>query len=156
MKPYSAGEIKVTSVQADLDGQMVDYAAKGTKVELAGMEQVEGQGAWMAQTIPWRFICATSGPWTGSRFLLFGDESTPGRQDRAGLAGSRPSAGKNHDRTDVGEIPSSMNRSLRNRKSASQQIPTKESRNAALACVPVQRQVHACLIYFAETRIDRR
>jgi hypothetical protein len=35
--------MKVASMQADLDGPLVDYAAKGTKVELAGMEKVESR-----------------------------------------------------------------------------------------------------------------
>ncbi len=41
VEPYTADEMKVTSTQADLDGPLVDYAAKGTKVELVGMEKVE-------------------------------------------------------------------------------------------------------------------
>ncbi len=33
-------------MQADLDGPLVDYEAKGTQVELAGMEQVEGRDTY--------------------------------------------------------------------------------------------------------------
>jgi hypothetical protein len=40
-EPFTQEEIDVTSTQADLDGPLVDYAAKGTKVELDGMENVE-------------------------------------------------------------------------------------------------------------------
>src|SRR5207244_12109959 len=39
--PYTAEEMKTASMQADLDGPLVDYAAKGTRVELVGMEKVE-------------------------------------------------------------------------------------------------------------------
>ena len=43
VEPYTEDEMKVASMQADLDGPLVDYAAKGTKVELAGMEKVESR-----------------------------------------------------------------------------------------------------------------
>src|SRR5260370_21316908 len=33
--------MKSASMQADLDGPLVDYAAKGTKIELAGVEKTE-------------------------------------------------------------------------------------------------------------------
>jgi hypothetical protein len=46
VEPYTADELKITSMQADLDGPLVDYAAKGTKVELAGEEQVEGRDTY--------------------------------------------------------------------------------------------------------------
>ena len=41
VEPYTAEEMKIASTQADLDGPLVDYAAKGTRVELEGMEKVE-------------------------------------------------------------------------------------------------------------------
>lgn len=40
VEPYTAEEARMSSIQADLDGPLVDYAAKGTKVELAGTEKV--------------------------------------------------------------------------------------------------------------------
>lgn len=43
---FTADELEVAEVQADLDGALVDYAAKGTQVELAGIEQVEGKDAY--------------------------------------------------------------------------------------------------------------
>jgi len=46
VEPYTADEMKTTSMQADLDGPLVDYGAKGTKIELAGMDQVEGRGTY--------------------------------------------------------------------------------------------------------------
>jgi len=38
--------MKTTTMQADLDGPLVDYAAKGTSIELAGMEEVEGRDTY--------------------------------------------------------------------------------------------------------------
>jgi hypothetical protein len=43
VEPYTADELKTTSTQADLDGPLVDYAAKGTRLELEGLEKVEGR-----------------------------------------------------------------------------------------------------------------
>jgi outer membrane lipoprotein-sorting protein len=43
VEPYSPEEMKAAALQADLDGPLVDYAAKGTKVELEGSEKVEGK-----------------------------------------------------------------------------------------------------------------
>jgi hypothetical protein len=46
IEPYSPEELKAASMQTDLDGPLVDYAAKGIKVELAGVQQVEGHDAY--------------------------------------------------------------------------------------------------------------
>ncbi len=46
VEPYTAEELKVASAQADLDGPLVDYAAKGTRLELAGTEKVEGRDTY--------------------------------------------------------------------------------------------------------------
>jgi len=46
VEPYSAEEAKMSSMQADLDGPLVDYAAKGSKVELDGMEKVEDRDTY--------------------------------------------------------------------------------------------------------------
>src|SRR6267143_2615087 len=46
VEPYSPEELKSASVESELDGPLVDYAAKGTKVELAGVEKVEGHDAY--------------------------------------------------------------------------------------------------------------
>jgi len=43
VESYTADELKTTSTQADLDGPLVDYAAKGTKLELEGVEKAEGR-----------------------------------------------------------------------------------------------------------------
>src|ERR1700686_5678551 len=38
--------MKMASMQADLDGPLVDYAAKGTQIELVGMEKVEDRDTY--------------------------------------------------------------------------------------------------------------
>jgi hypothetical protein len=43
VEPFTSDEMKKASAQADLDGPLVDYAAKGSQVELVGMEKVEGR-----------------------------------------------------------------------------------------------------------------
>jgi hypothetical protein len=46
VEPFSDDELKAESGKADLDGYLVDYAAKGTKIDLAGTERVEGHDAY--------------------------------------------------------------------------------------------------------------
>ncbi|MGH8262567.1 MAG: outer membrane lipoprotein-sorting protein [Steroidobacteraceae bacterium] len=46
VEPFTAAELEVAASQSDLDGTLVDYAAKGTKVELESVEQVEGRDAY--------------------------------------------------------------------------------------------------------------
>ena len=46
VEPYSADEMKKASVQADLDGFLIDYAAKGTRVDLDGTEKVEDRDSY--------------------------------------------------------------------------------------------------------------
>jgi len=46
VEPFTKDELKVSSMQADLDGPLVDYAAKGTRVELAGTEMVENRDTY--------------------------------------------------------------------------------------------------------------
>lgn len=46
VEPYTADELKSTSGQSDLDGPLVDYAVKGSKVELVGTEPVEGRNTY--------------------------------------------------------------------------------------------------------------
>jgi hypothetical protein len=43
VEPYTPDEMKKASMQADLDGPLVDYAAKGTRVDLDGVEKVENR-----------------------------------------------------------------------------------------------------------------
>ena len=46
VEPYTPDELKAASMQADIDGPLVDYVAKGTKVELEGAQQVDGHDAF--------------------------------------------------------------------------------------------------------------
>jgi outer membrane lipoprotein-sorting protein len=46
VEPYTAEETKIASKQAELDGFIVDYAAKGTRIELDGMEKVEDRDTY--------------------------------------------------------------------------------------------------------------
>jgi len=46
VEPYTKVELAAAAEQADLDGPLVDYAAKGTRVELEGIDRVEGHPAY--------------------------------------------------------------------------------------------------------------
>jgi hypothetical protein len=46
VEPYTADEMKMASMQADLDGPLIDYVAKGSQIELAGMEKVEDRDTY--------------------------------------------------------------------------------------------------------------
>ena len=46
VEPFTEEEIKVSALQSDLDGSLVDYFAKGTKVELEGLDKVEGRDTY--------------------------------------------------------------------------------------------------------------
>ncbi len=46
VEPYTQEETKGAALQSDLDGPLVDYAAKGTQVELVGVEKVENRDAY--------------------------------------------------------------------------------------------------------------
>ena len=46
IEPFSEEELKIASNQEDLDGPLVDYAAKGTHIELDGPEKVEGRDTY--------------------------------------------------------------------------------------------------------------
>lgn len=45
-EPMSAEDVQQAVEQADIDGPLVDYRAKGHAVELMGKEQVDGSDAW--------------------------------------------------------------------------------------------------------------
>lgn len=49
VEPYTAEEMKSTATQAELDGYLVDYAAKGIKVEFVGAEKVENRNSYKLQ-----------------------------------------------------------------------------------------------------------
>jgi hypothetical protein len=46
VEPYTTEEKRAASMQSELDGPLVDYAAKGTVVALDGMEEVEGHDSY--------------------------------------------------------------------------------------------------------------
>jgi hypothetical protein len=46
VEPFTQEEAKLASMKTDLDGPLVDYAAKGSKVELTGMEKVDGRDTY--------------------------------------------------------------------------------------------------------------
>lgn len=46
VESFTADELKVASMQPELDGPLIDYAAKGTHIELVGMEKLEGGNAY--------------------------------------------------------------------------------------------------------------
>ena len=46
VETFSSDELKLASAQSDLDGYLVDYAAKGSRVELDGLEKVEGRDTY--------------------------------------------------------------------------------------------------------------
>jgi outer membrane lipoprotein-sorting protein len=45
-EPIPEDQMKQVEEQADFDGPLVDYKAKGNKVELVGKDKVEGSDAW--------------------------------------------------------------------------------------------------------------
>jgi hypothetical protein len=46
VEPYTSEELKSAAYEADVDGPLVDYAGKGSKVVLEGVEKVENQDAY--------------------------------------------------------------------------------------------------------------
>jgi hypothetical protein len=46
VEPYTTEEMKISSMQADVDGYLVDYTAKGIQIELVGMEKVEDRDTY--------------------------------------------------------------------------------------------------------------
>ena len=45
-EPMSAEDLRDMELQADMDGPLVDYRAKGHRVELMGLEKIDGREAW--------------------------------------------------------------------------------------------------------------
>jgi outer membrane lipoprotein-sorting protein len=46
VEPFSPEEMKTASAQGELDGLLIDYAAKGTQIESDGTENVEGRDTY--------------------------------------------------------------------------------------------------------------
>jgi hypothetical protein len=51
VEPFTTEEEKAASKQFDLDGPLVDYAAKGTQIELEGMEKVENRDTYKLKLV---------------------------------------------------------------------------------------------------------
>ena len=45
-EPYSPEEVKLEQARPSLDGPLIDYAAKGTRVDLDGVETIDGRNAY--------------------------------------------------------------------------------------------------------------
>ena len=80
-EPYSPEELKSASFESELDGPLVDYAAKGNKVELEGVDKVENQDAYKLR------VTTKGGQvqhiWLDAgTFLEVKVEGTPRRMDR--------------------------------------------------------------------------
>ncbi len=46
VEPFSAAELQSASLESDLDGPLIDYAAKSTRIDLEGVDQIEGHDAY--------------------------------------------------------------------------------------------------------------
>lgn len=46
VEPFTAAEREAAANQAELDGPLMDYAAKGTQIDVEGVEPVEGKSAY--------------------------------------------------------------------------------------------------------------
>jgi hypothetical protein len=80
VQPFTPEEARSEAEKADLDGPLVDYAAKGTKVELEGMDPVESHSAYKLK------LTSKSGDvqhvWIDAQsFLDVKVEGTPRRMD---------------------------------------------------------------------------
>ena len=51
VEPYTPEELNIASTQSDLDGSLVDYAAKGSRIELDGVEKAEGRDTYKLKVI---------------------------------------------------------------------------------------------------------
>jgi len=52
VEPYTADEASAEAARGSLEGPLIDYAAKGTKVELEGADVVEAQPAYRLKVTP--------------------------------------------------------------------------------------------------------
>jgi hypothetical protein len=80
VESYTAEELKSAASQADLDGPLIDYAAKGTSIALAGRETVDGVDAYkLSLTLKDKRV---QNVWIDSRtFLEIKMEGEPRRLD---------------------------------------------------------------------------
>src|SRR5258708_995396 len=52
VEPYTPAEVKSAAASAELDGPLIDYASKGSRVDALGMESVEGHRAYVLNLTP--------------------------------------------------------------------------------------------------------
>ena len=52
VEPYTPAETRAAAEFDDLDGPLIDYAKKGTRIELLGVEKVEGSDAYKLRLTP--------------------------------------------------------------------------------------------------------
>ena len=79
-EPYSDTELRSASAQPGMDGWLIDSAAKGTRVELAGKDMVEGQPAYRLKVTRKDGQARTI--WVdGKSFLEVKEEGEPRRLD---------------------------------------------------------------------------
>jgi hypothetical protein len=85
VEQYTPAELEVADVQSDLDGALVDYVAKGTRVELEDVDKVEGRDTYRLKlTLKNKHVVHT---WIDAQsFLEIKMEGVPRRLD-----------GKSHD-----------------------------------------------------------
>jgi hypothetical protein len=46
VEPFTSDELKIAASQSELDGPLIDYATKGTKIDLDGMEKIDGKDTY--------------------------------------------------------------------------------------------------------------
>jgi hypothetical protein len=80
VEPFTTDEMKASANQSEFDGMLIDYASKGTRVELEGIENVEGNEAYKLKlTLSGG---ATVHDWVDAKsFLELKVEGTPRRLD---------------------------------------------------------------------------
>jgi outer membrane lipoprotein-sorting protein len=80
VEKFTPDELKAAAQQSDLDGYLIDYAAKGSKVELEGVDQVEGRSAYKLKVTDKNMY--THHIWVDAEnFLEIKVEGTPRRLD---------------------------------------------------------------------------
>jgi len=80
VEPFTTAELASAGMQSDLDGALVDYAAKGTKVDLEGIDAIDGRDAYRLRlTLRGGHVMHT---WVDAQsFLEVKLEGTPRRLD---------------------------------------------------------------------------
>lgn len=81
-EPFTADELAIERARGDIDGPLVGYAAKGTKVELEGTDVVDGQPAYRLKVTPAKGKGEARHIWIdGKTFLDVKVDGSPKRMD---------------------------------------------------------------------------